>query len=154
MWSEFSFSLADHSSCWTCRDKRTDGSFSPAARYACTRPLRPARPVGVSNLANVTGSASGLRVLNSRPLSRKLNALATKPPSHQLISNEFVCFNFIEIIRYKQLISLKITFIHYKRDQVFCANKLPFLVLHLFFRYVLSGRLGSAFIFPFYIFHF
>ena len=42
---------AYHSS---CRDKRTDSGFSPAARYASTRPLRPARPVGVSNLATVT----------------------------------------------------------------------------------------------------
>jgi len=42
---------AFHSSC--C-DKRTDGGFSPAARYARTRPLRPARRVGVSNMANVT----------------------------------------------------------------------------------------------------
>jgi len=42
---------AYHSS---CRDKRTDGGFSPAARYTRTRPLRPARPIGVNNLASVT----------------------------------------------------------------------------------------------------
>ena len=42
---------ANHNSCF---DNHTDGSFSPAARYACTRPLLPTRPVGVSNLPKVT----------------------------------------------------------------------------------------------------
>ena len=66
----------------SCHDKRTDGGFSPAARYACTRPLRPARPVGVSNGHCYYPAVLAACVSNSRPLSRKSNALATKPLSH------------------------------------------------------------------------
>jgi len=41
----------------SCRDKRTDSGFSPTARYVSTRPLQPARPVGVSNLPKVTAGS-------------------------------------------------------------------------------------------------